>query len=136
MHAFDFPDKAGTFLFNSDFSGDVRIHLRDSRGKFECTTDQDREEIAAEFRVPGAALEAFLWRMIEYKLGDIGEAVAEVIIGKLKEDIELPLQNRYFCEKCGCPTAVKVHDMQGWDGSCSNCGAIAQSEVGERVKDG
>lgn len=37
----------------------------------------------------------------------------------------------YMCLKCGNPTAEKQPDVQGWDGFCSKCGMIAQSQVGE-----
>lgn len=37
----------------------------------------------------------------------------------------------YMCLKCGNPTAEKRPDLQGWDGFCSKCGIIAQSQVGE-----
>ena len=37
----------------------------------------------------------------------------------------------YWCLKCGHPTAEKKPDIQGWDGSCHCCGAVAQGAVGE-----
>ncbi len=35
----------------------------------------------------------------------------------------------YWCRKCGRKSASKVPDVNGWDGSCSNCGAIGQADV-------
>lgn len=37
----------------------------------------------------------------------------------------------YMCLRCGNPTAEKQPDIQGWDGYCSKCGMIAQSQVGD-----
>jgi DNA-directed RNA polymerase subunit RPC12/RpoP len=41
---------------------------------------------------------------------------------------------KYWCRKCGQPTAEKQDDIQGWDGYCSNCGMIAQGHVGDAVE--
>lgn len=43
------------------------------------------------------------------------------------------MRTKYWCTKCKGPTAEKQDDIQGWDGYCSSCGMIAQSQVGERV---
>ncbi len=43
-------------------------------------------------------------------------------------------QQRFKCLRCGNDTAQKQRDIQGWDGYCSNCGMIAQGEVGEAVE--
>ena len=38
---------------------------------------------------------------------------------------------KYWCLKCRQPSATKQADSCGWDGSCRNCGTIAQTQVGE-----
>ena len=70
MHSVDFPPEAGkkgSFQFNSDFSGDVLITM-------------DESDLYPEFSIPGAALESLLETMIEYKLGNIREDIAELVL--------------------------------------------------------
>lgn len=77
MHSLPFPENCGmigTFHFNSDFSGEVMICVR---------RDHHTEHEYDEFEIPGAALEHLLGELIERKLGNIGEDIMNLILGKI-----------------------------------------------------
>jgi DNA-directed RNA polymerase subunit RPC12/RpoP len=65
----------------------------------------------------------------------VDAADVEELIAALQESRkpEEPKRAVYKCLKCGGDTAHKMMDVQGWDGSCKNCGLIPQMMVGELV---
>jgi hypothetical protein len=76
MHSVDFPpeaDKKGSFHFNSDFSGDVKVTMEIPAvpGSF------------VEVEIPGVALTRLLETIIEYRLGNVREDIADLIIKQI-----------------------------------------------------
>jgi len=72
-------------LFNSDFSGDVKVNLRMPEGAKHPVEEVHGYEAYAQVSIPGEAFERLLWTMIDYKLGDLGDDVAKLILDRLKE---------------------------------------------------
>lgn len=68
MHRCEWPDKKGSFHFNSDFSGDVIVAI------------EGRQDVL----IPGEAMEWFLATMINYKLGDVSEDITIAVMKRLK----------------------------------------------------
>jgi len=78
-HSIQFPAESpvqGSFHFNSDFSGDVLICVR---------REHHSENEYDELSIPGVALEHFLGTMIERKLGDVGDDIMRLILGKISK---------------------------------------------------
>jgi hypothetical protein len=67
--------------------------------------------------------------------GDIGSAEGALACVRelLLDVLGIDRKQYYWCLRCKQPTATKQPDAQGWDGSCRNCGMVAQSQVGEPV---
>ena len=78
-HSLPFPKEAGvegTFHFDGDFGGEVLICVRrEHHSKHEYD----------EFSIPGVALEHLLGEMISRKLGNIGEDIMNLILGKISK---------------------------------------------------
>ena len=76
MHSVAFPsesDKKGSFHFNSDFSGDVKvtIEIPEVPGSF------------VEVDIPGVAVIRLLETIIEYKLGNVREDISDIILKQI-----------------------------------------------------
>ncbi len=84
-----------------------------------------RQNIEYSLQVDANSLEEAEAKQLATPLTDWGKAISTV-------EVEGGEQ-LYKCLKCNGNTAEKQRDIQGWDGYCSKCGMIAQSQVGEPV---
>ena len=119
MHSVNFPDGTGAFHFNSDFSGKVKICVREDawEAKVHAWQDQDSSVPAyVEIELPGEAIQNLVWTVLSYKLGDLGDKIAEMIAG---EFVPLRRSEYPFCPKCGSA-------MQ--DDHCNACGLKEREE--------